>query len=261
MPADVTGDGALSVSDVQCVVLKALELNEGTVQPSLSCLMVATAADLDCSGDISVVDVQLMVRVVLGELVDGEGMPLNADTDQDNQHNDCDLCPDIAWGTYPDFDSDGLADGCDDGNDDNFDSCALDCSTVNTKHPFEPSTETFINPERGFYRYTKAIPEPGEPFPYISEDLLSFYRNSEKISLIQRIYDLRNYRDVDLPAGLVEAMDADLAIVRNAGMKAIMRFQYYEEPNNYWDLKRPLSRCSRISARSQTFFPITRISF
>ena len=87
---DVQGDAQLDVSDVQCMVLAALDLSPGDPSTDPSCMIFDEASDLDCDGAINVVDIQLLVQMVLGALIDAIGMPEAVDGDGDNVHDSCD---------------------------------------------------------------------------------------------------------------------------------------------------------------------------
>ena len=105
VPGDVTGDGSVDVSDVQCTVLSSLE------PTAPACLSASDAADMNCDGSTDVVDVQLEVLVVLN--FPNLGVPADKDSDLDNVHNDCDNCPNTANADQADADHDGVGDACD----------------------------------------------------------------------------------------------------------------------------------------------------
>jgi len=80
---------------VQCLVLSVLDLEPENPETTPTCLVSHQAADINCTGSLNVVDVQLAVQIVLGALVDENGMPSTQDLDLDNVHNDCDSCPTV----------------------------------------------------------------------------------------------------------------------------------------------------------------------
>jgi hypothetical protein len=113
MNGDVNSDGVVSVSDVQCVVLSALDLTPEDPLTTPDCLISVADADLDCSSGATVVDIQLSVQMVLGALVGGSGLPASKDIDNDQIIAGCDLCPDDFDPDQLDSDGDGLGDACD----------------------------------------------------------------------------------------------------------------------------------------------------
>jgi cysteine-rich repeat protein len=81
VPGDVTDDGEVDVSDIQCTVLTSLNVNPP------ACLSGANAADLNCDENTDVVDIQLIVLMVLAH--PQPGIPADKDADGDNIHDDC----------------------------------------------------------------------------------------------------------------------------------------------------------------------------
>jgi len=81
LPGDVTGNGSVDVSDIQCTVLTALN------PQAPACLSSPTAADLNCSGATDVVDIQLEVLIVL--YYPQPGLPADKDA---NKNNIVDAC-------------------------------------------------------------------------------------------------------------------------------------------------------------------------
>ena len=75
LTGDVDGDTNLSVSDVQCLVLTVLDLIPEDPTTTPPCLASPSAADLDCTESTNVVDIQLAVSVLLGDLIGSLGMP------------------------------------------------------------------------------------------------------------------------------------------------------------------------------------------
>ncbi|MBM4352742.1 MAG: hypothetical protein FJ109_02945, partial [Deltaproteobacteria bacterium] len=87
LPGDVTGNGAVDVSDIQCTVLTALN-----PQPP-ACLAAPTAADLNCSGATDVVDIQLEVLIVL--YYPNPGLPADKDANKNNIVDACEGAPPV----------------------------------------------------------------------------------------------------------------------------------------------------------------------
>jgi hypothetical protein len=86
---------------------------------------------------------------------------------------------------------------------------------------YHPADELFLNPERGFYR---PVSHRGgyEPLD-VSE--LEAIRN-DGYSLIYRSYYFPGYRDIDLSDEILNLIDSDFNIIREAGLKSIFRFRY-----------------------------------
>jgi len=86
---------------------------------------------------------------------------------------------------------------------------------------YQPSTENFANPERGFYHHT------GEcNATTFDEATLRSYRTSQGISLVMCIFYLREYRTTPIAASALAHLQAQLDVVRRAGLKTVLRFAY-----------------------------------
>jgi len=88
------------------------------------------------------------------------------------------------------------------------------------------STTIFPNPERGFYKHTESVLGTGNA---LSKSVLESYRNNESITLILHVYYLSNFKTTSLSALALQEFDADMDILRNAGLKCILRFAYTSE--------------------------------
>ncbi|MGM0933143.1 MAG: DUF4832 domain-containing protein [Bacteroidota bacterium] len=86
------------------------------------------------------------------------------------------------------------------------------------------SQEVFPNPERGFYDHTEAH-GPGDDLT--PEQVGSL--KSENVSLIIRVYYLGDYKDSPIDEAMLEMINSDMETVRDAGIKAILRFAYTNE--------------------------------
>lgn len=73
------------------------------------------------------------------------------------------------------------------------------------------------------------------------ESYLNNHKNNDQGSLILVLYYLDNFKNSDLPAWVLSAFDEDMAVLRNYGMKCILRFAYtnttykYLNPDNIND--------------------------
>ena len=84
---------------------------------------------------------------------------------------------------------------------------------------YTASDELFPNPERGFYRYSINTDE-------LTEHMVRECR-SENITLIYRFYYLKKFRGgAPLSGALLSQIDADMAVLRRVGGKAVVRFAY-----------------------------------
>lgn len=113
--------------------------------------------------------------------------------------------------------------------------CIVACGKNNNTTPAEPggdeisyevSTEVFPNPERGFIK-TFATYSEGAGFD--ANDLTSL--RAQNVSLILRLFYLDMFKDKALSSAQLELVRNDLGKVREAGLKAIVRFAYTDDMN------------------------------
>lgn len=86
---------------------------------------------------------------------------------------------------------------------------------------YRPSDELFVNPERGFYR---PLSHRGEYEPLNVSQLRAI--RDDGYSLIYRSYYLPQYREVDLSERILSVIDTDFNVMREAGLKSILRIRY-----------------------------------
>jgi len=79
------------------------------------------------------------------------------------------------------------------------------------------------NPERGFYHHTETH---SNNYSSLNVNTLSNYRVNENITLILRVFYLEDFKDSDISEAYLENVKQDLAVVRTAGLKCIVRFAY-----------------------------------
>ena len=89
---------------------------------------------------------------------------------------------------------------------------------------YELSTAIFPNPERGFM-HTMDVHSEGTP---LNASLLNSQR-SQNISLVLRFFYLDAFKDKAISAAELLLIQGDLDIIRNAGLKAILRFAYTDD--------------------------------
>ena len=89
---------------------------------------------------------------------------------------------------------------------------------------YDISAAIFPNPERGFM-HTMDVHSEGAP---LSTSLLATMR-SQNVSMILRYFYLENFKDKGISAAELLLIQGDLDKIRNAGLKAILRFAYTDD--------------------------------
>ena len=89
---------------------------------------------------------------------------------------------------------------------------------------YAPSDENFPNPERGFYAHREV---QAEGSPLRVADLKA--QRSRGRSLILRIYYLKTFRDKDLSQKQLDLIRQDFEVMREAGVKCVLRFAYSQD--------------------------------
>ncbi|MDR0507009.1 MAG: DUF4832 domain-containing protein [Dysgonamonadaceae bacterium] len=92
-----------------------------------------------------------------------------------------------------------------------------------TSVTYEPSDAKFPNPERGFYKYSDC--NLGTGANRLNESSLRLYRDNN-ITLLFRYFYLKNFKNSDLSEQALSEFDTDMATIRRAGMKCVLRFAY-----------------------------------
>ncbi len=100
-------------------------------------------------------------------------------------------------------------------------------SAQTVRTTYQPTDEIFVNPERGFYKHREV---QAEGSPLTVNDLRSI-RDDEGITLILRLYYLKSFRDEPLSERQLDLMQQDFARMREAGVKAVLRFAYSQSEN------------------------------
>lgn len=93
------------------------------------------------------------------------------------------------------------------------------------------NTTIFPNPERGFITMLERTLDTDQNSHKYNvkgrESYLTNHANNDKGSLILLLYYLDNYKNTGtLPSSILSAFDEDMQVLRNYGMKAIVRFAY-----------------------------------
>ena len=88
---------------------------------------------------------------------------------------------------------------------------------------YTASTEIFANPERGFYHYRSS---GTSTYQALNQAELIGFRTNEKLTLIWREFRLDAFKNTAISADFLAKMQGDFNTLRNAGVKAIIRFNY-----------------------------------
>ena len=91
---------------------------------------------------------------------------------------------------------------------------------------YTPIDLKFPNPERGFYKHTSS--ELGRGTGALNETVLKSFITRNNITLLIRIFYLRDFKDAPISAKALSDFDNDMDIIRRSGMKCILRFAYSE---------------------------------
>lgn len=88
----------------------------------------------------------------------------------------------------------------------------------------------FANPERGFITMLTGHLSKSAPYAVVGEEsTLDQKKKNEKMSIVLVHYYLDNFKTKGtLPNEVLNGFDADMQVLRNKGMKAIVRFSYAE---------------------------------
>ncbi|OGH84055.1 MAG: hypothetical protein A2373_03680 [Candidatus Magasanikbacteria bacterium RIFOXYB1_FULL_40_15] len=97
------------------------------------------------------------------------------------------------------------------------------CGAEITTKTFTESTSDFVNPERGLYQHYETHSSSHVP---LSLSSLTSLRNTNGVSLILRIVYLDSFVNASISTTFLNALTADFNTMRNAGVKAILRFAY-----------------------------------
>lgn len=88
------------------------------------------------------------------------------------------------------------------------------------------STESFPNPERGFYHYSSTgLVSATTSYNALSASTLSTYR-AQNITTVHRTFYLNQFTSSPISDAYLASMQSDFNAIRNAGLKVIIRFAY-----------------------------------
>jgi len=91
---------------------------------------------------------------------------------------------------------------------------------------YTSSSEIISNPERGWYKFSRA--NSIGTFSFLSQSSLTSMRVNEKITLMLRIYDLGAFKTTPISQTFLDNIQTDFKALRAAGVKCVLRFRYSE---------------------------------
>lgn len=103
----------------------------------------------------------------------------------------------------------------------------LQLAAQNVTVSYSPSTANFPNPERGFYKYSDSQSSSG--YNLLNQSSLTNYRTSQGITLVFRYFYLNDFVNSSIPQSYLNNMQTDFNRIRNAGLKAVIRFAYSDD--------------------------------
>jgi hypothetical protein len=86
---------------------------------------------------------------------------------------------------------------------------------------YEPTTEIFFNPERGF-----SAARSSSLTKYFIDNI-----KSQNVSVIQRIYTIPQFNDKELSQDFLNSVVQDFNTARENGVKLVLRFSYTNNQN------------------------------
>ena len=93
---------------------------------------------------------------------------------------------------------------------------------------YSSSSETFTNPERGFYKHSST--HTGTYRALIQVDINN-YRLKDNVTLIYRNFNIDDFVNSPISSSYLTNMQGDFDKIRKAGLKCIIRFTYSKDKN------------------------------
>ena len=106
--------------------------------------------------------------------------------------------------------------------DGNFPGPDLVSGVATTTYTNDPNT-IFANPERGFYAMYETY---ASAYQSLSASELQNLRTQSAVSLLMREWYLDSFVNTDLTQGFLDKIAADFSVIRQVGMKGVLRFAY-----------------------------------
>lgn len=131
---------------------------------------------------------------------------------------------------------------------------------------YTPDNETvFRNPERGFTEELSRIVSASKP-NVIKGNMSSSWGSSYKMSLAVVLYNFNNFKSEDLPDAVLKGFDEDMQVLRDCGVKCVLRFAYTERESDIVDatpawVKRHLEQLKPYLAKNADVIYVLQAGF
>ena len=96
------------------------------------------------------------------------------------------------------------------------------------------NTTIFKNPERGFTEELNGKVTVSSPYR-IKNHISSNWGNSDKMTMPVVLYNFGNFKSQDLPDAILNGFDEDMQVLRDMGLKCVLRFAYTERESDKVD--------------------------
>ena len=96
------------------------------------------------------------------------------------------------------------------------------------------NTTIFKNPERGFTEELNGQVTESSPYR-IKNHISSNWGNNDYMTMPVVLYNFNKFKSKDLPEVILNAFDEDMQVLRNMGLKCVLRFAYTERESDKVD--------------------------
>ncbi|MBR1878017.1 MAG: DUF4832 domain-containing protein [Paludibacteraceae bacterium] len=96
------------------------------------------------------------------------------------------------------------------------------------------NTTVFKNPERGFTEELNGKVSESSPYR-IKNHISSTWGDKDCMTMPVVLYNLGNFKSKDLPEAVLKGFDTDMQILRDMGLKCVLRFAYTEKESDKVD--------------------------
>ena len=100
---------------------------------------------------------------------------------------------------------------------------------------YTPDNSTvFKNPERGFTEELNGKVSESNPYR-VKNHISSGWGDGDKMTMPVVLYNFGNYKSQDLPQAILNGFDEDMQVLRDMGLKCVLRFAYTERESDKVD--------------------------